>query len=146
MARDPVVRAEEAPREDPGPLEQAVADAPAVLAVDLREIVDVEEQQGERVLVPERALDFLRQRELEHRRGDQRRQRVADGERDVAARDLLGVRAEDLERGAADRVRDERPRARDVAPSRSSSATSSRMTRSAWWTASSSWRVVSGGQ
>ena len=95
----------------PGPLEQAVADAPAVLAVDLREIVDVEQQQGERVLVPERALDLLRQRELEHRRGDERRQRVAQ-RRGFRAGDLLGVRAEDLEGGAADRVGDEGPRLR----------------------------------
>ena len=75
VARDPVVRAEEAPREDAGALEEPVADAPAVLAVDLRQIVDVEEQQRERVLVPDGALDFLRQRELENRRRDERRQR-----------------------------------------------------------------------
>ena len=68
VARDPVVRPEVAPREDAGALEQAIADAPAVLAVDLRQVVDVEEEERERVLVPQRALDLLRQRQLEHRR------------------------------------------------------------------------------
>ena len=76
------------------------------------EIVDVEEEQRERVLVAQGPLDFLRQRQLEDRRGDQRGQRVADADRHFAAGDLLGVRAEDLERGAADRMGDERPRLR----------------------------------
>ena len=66
--------------------------------------------ERQRMLVAERALDFLRHRELEDRRRDQRRQRVADADRDFAAGNLLGVGAEDLERGAADRVGDERPR------------------------------------
>lgn len=62
--------------------------------------------------VAQRALDFLRQRELEHRRRDERRERVAHDDGNLAARDLVGVRGKDVERRAADGVRDDRPRLR----------------------------------
>ena len=52
VARHPVVRAKELPREDPGPLEQAIADPPAVFAVDLRQIVDVEEYRARNMRGP----------------------------------------------------------------------------------------------
>ena len=52
VARDPVVLAEILPDQDPEPLENLVADAVAVLLVDGRQVIDVEENQRNRIAEP----------------------------------------------------------------------------------------------
>jgi hypothetical protein len=61
MAKHPIVLPEEFSNQDAKPLEHAVADAVAMPAIDLRQLVDVEhhERQGEREAL--RALHFGRQ-------------------------------------------------------------------------------------
>ena len=54
VARDPVVLAEVLPHQDAEPLEDLVADAVAVLLVDRRQAIDVEQDQREREAEPRR--------------------------------------------------------------------------------------------
>ena len=77
MPRDPVVRAEEPARENAEPLEQPVAGAVAVRAVQLRQVVDVEEDHRDAVVVPQRPQRLLLEHEIEHVPGDERRQLIA---------------------------------------------------------------------
>jgi hypothetical protein len=77
---------------------------------DLGEIVDVEQQDRQRVLVADGALNLLLEREIEHARRDQRGQRIADGTGRVGSADLFCVRAENLGRRPSDGVGNDGPR------------------------------------
>jgi hypothetical protein len=79
MPRDPVMLTERLPNQDAKPLEDAVADDAAVLVVELREAIDVEDHDRERVAKPPCPVRFLRQDHVEERSRMHRRQRVDDG-------------------------------------------------------------------
>ena len=107
--------AEELAREDAEPLEQPVAGAMAMAAVQGRQIVDIEQDDDDPVAVTQGPDGLLREHEIEQRRRQQGGQLVAQGmdgaigfgddgryldssDADAAGRDLprFGVRADTL--------------------------------------------------
>src|SRR5262249_43813418 len=96
--------------QDAQAFENLVTDSVSVLLVDRGEPIDVEQNQRHRISEAASTLELLREYGVEQRTGVQRRQLVDDCR--VARLELyaLGVRREHVDRGAADQLRDERPR------------------------------------
>ena len=115
VPRDPVVLTEVLPNQNAEPLENPVADTVAMFLVDLRQVIDVEEDQRNRMADPARAFHFLFEHGLQQRARIQRGQAIGDRGFTGLELSALDIRGEQIERGAANELRDERPRFADRA-------------------------------
>ena len=94
---------------DAEPLEHAVAHPESVLSVDLTEAVHIDQKQGQRLLVAPGTTDLLRQRYVENRARDERRQRVSHDAVNGRRAQAIGERRQDIEGRAPDEVRHDWP-------------------------------------
>ena len=110
VPRHPVVLPKILPDQNAEPFEHLVADAVAVVLVDGRQPIDVEENQRDRITVASGPLDFFGEHRVEHTPCVERRQAIDDGGARGLELRALGVGRQQVERGAANQLRHERPR------------------------------------
>ena len=101
--------AEVGPQQDAHPLEDPIAHAVAVHAVEFREVVDVNQHHRHPVLEALGAMALLQQHRVEQRARVQRRQRILDRKPLRHVQAAGGPRRQQVERGAADDLRRLRP-------------------------------------
>ena len=109
VPREPVVLTERLANQHAEPLQDTVADDAAVLVVELRETIDVEDHERERVAKPPGPVRLLRQDHVEERPRMHCRQRIDDGRLLGGGGRLRCDRAQHVERRPANELRDAGP-------------------------------------